>query len=49
MMWFQGKSECQMLEKKIEMVEGIMPSTVQRPSTFFILKDIDAPAESSNS
>ena len=34
--------------KKIEQVEGIIPSMVQRPSTFFILKDTDAPLESNN-
>ena len=34
--------------KKIEQVEGIIPSMVQIPSTFFILKDTNAPLESSN-
>ena len=34
--------------KKIEQVEGIIPSMVQRPSTFLILKDTDAPLESNN-
>ena len=34
--------------KKIEQVEGIIASMVQRPSTFLILKDTDAPLESNN-
>ena len=34
--------------KKNEQVEGIISSMVQRPSTFFILKDTDAPLESNN-